>query len=153
MANRTFTQIYFHVVFGTRFRKELIPTNFQPELNKYICGIIGQRGHKCFIVNGVSDHIHLFFSFNQNDLLPELVREIKRTSGVFIREKLSNRRFRWQNGYGAFSVNHQGIENVYKYIENQQERHKNKTFFQEYEEYLTESDLEDIRDYRMTFCD
>ncbi|MFT4779195.1 MAG: putative transposase [Flavobacteriales bacterium] len=153
MANRTFTQIYFHVVFGTRFRKELIPTNFQPELNKYIFGVISKRGHRCFIVNGVSDHIHLFLSFNQNDQLPELVREVKRTSSNFIREKIRNKRFRWQNGYGAFSVNHQGIERVYNYIENQQIRHKEKTYFQEYDEFLTECGVEDKRDYLIGFDD
>lgn len=153
MANRTFTQIYFHVVFGTRFRRHLIPTNFQLELNKYICGILSKRGHKCFIVNGVSDHIHLFFSFDQNDQLPELIREIKRTSGNYIREKTNNNGFKWQNGYGAFSVNHQGIEKVYKYIENQQARHKESTFFQEYDDFLTECGVEDKRDYTMTFSD
>jgi len=143
MANRTFTQIYFHVVFGTRYRTQWIPTNFQPELNKYVCGILNERGHKCFIVNGVTDHIHLFFSLNQNDPLPDLVREIKQNTTTLIRRKLHCPNFRWQNGYGAFSVGRGGVDRLFKYIENQQIRHKDKTFFQEYDEFLTECGVED----------
>ena len=45
-------------------------------------------------------------------------------------------RFHWQSGYGAFSVSQSGVQAVMKYIEEQEEHHRRKTFQEEYREFL-----------------
>jgi hypothetical protein len=45
-------------------------------------------------------------------------------------------KFNWQEGFGAFSYSHAQIDQVVKYILNQEEHHKKKTFKEEYLETL-----------------
>ena len=53
------------------------------------------------------------------------------TGTLFIKGK-----FRWQESYGAFSYSHSHIDRVVKYIINQEQHHKKKTFREEYIELL-----------------
>jgi hypothetical protein len=50
--------------------------------------------------------------------------------------------FRWQEGYGAFSYSRSQISNVVNYIENQEEHHRNKTFLEEYKQFLEQFEIE-----------
>ncbi|MBQ4359533.1 MAG: transposase, partial [Proteobacteria bacterium] len=44
--------------------------------------------------------------------------------------------FAWQEGFGAFSYAKSQIDNVIRYIENQEEHHRKKTFREEYIDFL-----------------
>ena len=59
MAN-TYSQIYIQVVFAVKGRENLLQKSWRDEVFKYISGIIIQKGQKSIIVNGVSDHVHIF---------------------------------------------------------------------------------------------
>jgi len=75
--------------------------------------------------------------------LSDLVRDIKAISSKFISEKKWIRgKFEWQKGYGAFSYSHSHIDNVVKYIKNQEEHHKKRTFKEEYMELLEKFEIE-----------
>jgi REP element-mobilizing transposase RayT len=89
------------------------------------------------------DHIHIFFGMIPDIKLSDLVRDIKSDSSTFIYEnKLSNYKFHWQKGYGAFSYSRSQRDVVIKYIMNQQKHHKKKTFQEEYLEFLRKFDVE-----------
>ncbi len=69
--------------------------------------------------------------------ISDLVRDIKNNSSNFINDQqFLKGKFSWQEGYGAFSYAHSQIEQVYKYIANQEEHHKKKTFKDEYLDFL-----------------
>ena len=51
-------------------------------------------------------------------------------------------KFEWQEGYGAFSYSKSHVQNVINYIQNQEERHKIKTFQEEYLEFLEAFEVE-----------
>ena len=63
MAN-TYTQIFIHIVFVVKGRQNLIHTKYKEELYSYIAGIIKDKNHKLFIVNGMPDHVHILFGLN-----------------------------------------------------------------------------------------
>ncbi len=65
----TYSQIYIQVVFAVQNRKALIQPQWEEELNKYITGIVQNRGQKMLAINGTSNHIH-FFNRNETRLLP-----------------------------------------------------------------------------------
>ena len=68
---------------------------------------------------------------------PRSSKEVKRTSSGWVKElspKLAN--FHWQGGYGAFSVSQSDLQEVIRYIENQEEHHKRVTFQDEYRAFL-----------------
>jgi hypothetical protein len=65
------------------------------------------------------------------------MKDIKQSSSKWINDnKLTEIHFEWQEGYGAFSYSKSQIETVIKYIQNQEEHHKIKTFREEYLEIL-----------------
>ena len=142
MAN-TYTQIFIHAVFVVKGRQNLIPNSKKDELFKYIAGIITEKGHKLFIVNGMSDHVHILIGYNPIEALSVLMKEVKRCSSIFINtNKWLKGKFEWQSGYGGFSYSKSQIDKVYKYIENQEEHHKKRTFREEYIELLKKFEVD-----------
>ena len=147
MAN-TYSQIYIHCVFAVKGRENLLQKPWRSEVFKYIAGIIREKNQKPIIVNGVSDHVHIFVGLKPSMSVSELVRDIKNNSTNFINaQKFVSKKFSWQEGFGAFSYNRSQLENVYRYIENQEQRHRKKTFREEYLELLKEFDIEHDEKY------
>ncbi len=139
----TYTQIYIQIVFTVKGKEKIISKKWKNELYKYISGIITKKGHKSIIVNGVSDHIHLFVGLNPSMAISDLVRDIKNNSSKYINNnKFVKGKFSWQEGYGAFSYAHSQVEQVYNYILNQEQHHHKKTFQEEYVEFLNKFDID-----------
>jgi|SRR5690554_3917989 len=139
----TFSQIYIQVVFAVKGRNSLIAQSWEEELYKYITGIITNKGQKLIAINGMPDHIHILIGMKPSCCLSDLVREIKKSSNAFINEKkFSKFKFEWQEGYGAFSYSHSSLDNVIAYIQNQKEHHKNKSFREEYIDFLKKFEVE-----------
>jgi len=133
----TYSQIYIQIVFAVQNRKALIQSPWEEELFKYITGIVQNKGQKLLAINGTSNHIHFFIGMKPNCCLSDLVREIKKSSNGFIKEKcFTPFAFQWQDGFGAFSYSHSQLTDVIKYIENQKEHHRKKTFKEEYISFL-----------------
>ena len=136
MAN-TYTQLYIQFVFAVQNGTSLIQTAWKDELYKYITGIVQNNKHKLIAINGMSNHIHVFTGYKPHQLIPDLLQVIKGSSSAWINKKgFVKGKFRWQEGYGAFSYSHSHIDRVVKYIINQEQHHKKKTFKEEYIELL-----------------
>lgn len=139
----TFTQIYVQVVFAVRGRASLIDYSWEEELYKYITGTVQNQGQKMLAINGMPDHIHFLIGMKPTCCLSDLVREVKKSSNAFIREKeFCPKAFNWQGGFGAFSYSHSGFSTVIRYIERQKEHHKKKTFRSEYKALLDQFEIE-----------
>ena len=132
MAN-TFTQIYLHLIFAVQNRASLIQQTWKDELYKYITGIIQNNRHKVIAINGIPNHIHILVGYKPHQLIPDLLQDIKGSSSKWINNKRFVRgKFNLQEGYGAFSYSHSQIDDVVRYIKNQEQHHKKKTFKEEY---------------------
>jgi putative transposase len=142
MAN-TYSQIYIQIVFAVQGRQNLITKNHQEELHKYITGIVQKREQKMLTVYCNPDHTHLLVGLKPNITISDLVRDIKAGSSNFINEnRWVKCKFNWQEGYGAFSYSRSQIDQVAKYILNQEEHHRKKTFKDEYLELLEKFEIE-----------
>lgn len=144
----TFSQIYIQVVFAVKGRQNLLQKPWRDEVFKYIAGIIKAKEQKPIIVNGVSDHVHVFIGLRPVMALSDLVRDIKNNSTNFINEnKFVQGKFSWQEGYGAFSYTHSQVETVYQYILNQEEHHRKRTFREEYIDFLKKFQIDHDEKY------
>jgi putative transposase len=142
MAN-TYTQIHIQTVFAVQNRQSLIKPEWKDELYKYITGIIQSYDHKVLQINGMPDHIHIFFGMRPTQSLSDLMKQLKQDSSKWINTKrLINGKFSWQAGYGAFSYSKSQVPQIIRYIANQEEHHKSKTFSDEYIELLKESGID-----------
>lgn len=139
----TFSQIYIHVVFAVRNRESLIHSSWEERLYQYITGVVRNKGQKMLAINGVNNHIHLVIGIKPSCSLSDLVREVKKSSNEWINgNKLINYKFNWQEGFGAFSYSHSQLDLVIKYVMNQKEHHKKKSFREEYLDFLKKFEIE-----------
>lgn len=142
MAN-TYTQIHIQAIFVVKNRQSLISNKWENDLYKYITGIIQNHGHKMLQINGMPDHIHLLFGMRPVQSLSDLMKQVKQDSSKWINQNgLVNGRFSWQAGYGAFSYSRSQLPQVIRYIENQKQHHKTKTFTEEYLEFLEKWEID-----------
>ena len=119
-----------HVVFSTRERKPTIPAASFAELWAVLAGI-GRNHHLTVIkIGGMADHVHILFALPANVTLAYAVQVFKANSSRWMRERVP--KFAWQEGYAAFSVSASGVGAVKKYIENQPEHHKRRSFEEEF---------------------
>ena len=139
----TFSQIYIQIIFAVKGRESLIHGSWEEELYKYISGIIKNKEQKLIAINGMPDHLHILIGMKPSCNLSDLVREIKKSSNEFIKEKsFVKGKFSWQEGYGAFSYSHSALGNVIDYIKDQKEHHRKKSFKEEYMELLNKFEIE-----------
>ncbi len=144
----TFSQIYIHVVFVVKHRSPLIKESWETELHRYITGIVQNKGQKMLVINGTANHIHFLINIKPNCCLSDLIREIKKSSNSFIKEKrFTNFKFEWQEGYGAFSYSHSALDKVINYIKHQKEHHRKISFKEEYIKFLKKFKIEHNKDY------
>ncbi|MGA0558770.1 IS200/IS605 family transposase [Larkinella sp. VNQ87] len=133
----TYTQIYLHIIFAVKNRHGLIRSTWKEDLYRYMTGIVQNQGHKLLAINGMPDHVHIFLGLNPNQSISNLLQDLKGDSSRWINtQQLVTGRFEWQAGYGAFSYSHSQIDKVVKYIINQEEHHRQKTFLEEYTTFL-----------------
>ncbi len=153
MAN-TFSQVYLQFVFAVKYRQCLIPKEHKEELHKYLTGLVQNRKSKMLAVHCMPDHVHIFVGFNPSVLISDFIKEIKVESNEFINgKKWVKERFRWQEGYGVFSYSHSAIDNVIKYILNQEAHHAKQNFKNEYHSLLKKFEIEFEEKYSFEFFD
>ena len=138
-----FSQIYIQTVFSVKNRQSLIKPEWEENLYKYTTGIVQNRGNKLFAIGGMPDHVHIFIGLKPAECISDLVREIKKATNEYIQENhFSNFKFDWQAGYGAFSYSRSHRDAVCKYILNQKEHHRQKTFEEEFIKMLSDFEVE-----------
>ena len=151
MAN-TYTQCYFHLIFAVKNRDALIKKGWKNDLEMYITGIVQNYRHKMLAIGSMPDHIHIFIGYNVNQLIPDLVEEIKTATNTLVKEKRwSKFKFEWQKGYGAFTHSRSQIDSVVNYILTQENHHKKKAFKDEYLEILQKNDIDFKKEYVFDF--
>lgn len=151
MAN-TYSQIYVQIVFAVAGRLNLIEKEWKNELYKYITGIVKNNNQKLIAVGGIENHIHILIGLKPNIALSDLVRDIKANSSRFINEKkLVRGKFSWQEGFGAFSYSHSQLNDVVRYIQNQEEHHKTNNFKDEYLKFLKRYEIDFDEKYLFDF--
>ena len=150
----TYSQMYAQMVFAVKFRQSLIHYSWEEQLYKYITGIVQNKDQKMLAINGMSDHIHIFIGMEPTCRISDLVREIKKSSDSFINDnRFVKFPFNWQEGYGCFTYSHSQIDTVIKFVMNQKEHHKKKTFKEEYIEMLKEFNVSYDEKYLFDWLD
>jgi putative transposase len=154
MKPGTFTQLFEQLVFAIRFRERLLNHARRIIVFSYISGILNNLGHKSLIVNGYSDHVHVFYGRNPSVSTSDTVSTIKKSSAWFINEqRWFTGKFQWQDGYGAFTYSRSQVDDVYNYIAKQEEHHKIKRFKEEYIEMLNTAEIEFEERFLFEFFD
>jgi len=142
MAN-AYTQIHIQSVFAVKYRAALLDKQWRDRLFQYMVGIMNYMGHRTLALNGVEDHVHIFFGLKPDVSISDSMRMLKGESSKWINDNhFIRRHFEWQGGYGAFSYRKSDVPQIVRYILNQEEHHRKVLFKEEYTGLLKEFDVE-----------
>jgi REP element-mobilizing transposase RayT len=131
-----------HLVYSTKNREHMLTDAVREELHRYSAGILKEWESPAILINSVEDHIHILYSQSKNHSLAKIVEEVKKGSSRWIKTKGNSfAGFYWQNGYGAFSVSQSNAAQVTEYIRTQREHHQNKSFQDEFREFLRRHEI------------
>jgi putative transposase len=139
----SYTQLTYHVVFATKYRRPTITEEFRARLYEYLGGTLCGHKGQAIEIGGVADHVHLLTRLSPTLAVSDVIRNLKAASSRWMRDLSPlNRSFEWQKGFGAFTVSYSQIPVIQKYIQNQIEHHRTRSFQEEYTALLQRHGIE-----------
>ena len=134
----SWVKVYIHMVFSTKNRTPYLSS---PELRQKVFRHIKDNAAEKNIwidcVNGFDNHVHCLISLGKDQTISNVAQMIKGESSFWInKNQLTTEKFAWQNEYWAVGVSESHIENVRKYIYNQEEHHRKKSFTEEVNDFM-----------------
>jgi REP element-mobilizing transposase RayT len=141
---QSLSQVLIHIVFSTKNRFPFLGDHaIRSDMHAYLGGACNRLECPCLTVGGVADHVHILCALSRNHSISEILADIKRESSKWVKTKGTDlAKFAWQNGYGVFSVSRSHVQDVSRYIREQEEHHRKKTFQEEYREFLEKHGVE-----------
>ena len=124
----TFLCLHYHAVFSTKNREPSLQKEWRPRVHEYLGGIVNGLGARSGMVGGAADHVHILFELKATHCLADFMREVKKASSMWIHNEMKVGTFAWQEGYATFTAAASGLERIRRYIENQEEHHRHRTF-------------------------
>jgi putative transposase len=133
----SFVKIWLHIVWGTKNRVPILSVSIRKELFQHIKNNAKQKQIHIDCINGHVDHVHCLIGLNTDMSISKTMQLLKGESAFWVnKNNLIKSKFEWADEYFAVSVSESLVNNVRKYILNQEEHHKKTTFAQEYESFI-----------------
>jgi putative transposase len=131
--------LYLYLVWTTWDRFSLITPDIERRLYRNIESEARGMGCSVLALNGTSDHVHLVTSFPATVTIADVVKQVKGVSSHFVNETLQpEAQFKWQGGYGAFTVSRWDLPKIIRYVKRQKEHHAADDLWLELEESFEE---------------
>jgi len=144
----SFTQTFCHGVITVKYRQAQISEDWEEQLYHVIGGALKELKHVPLMINGVDDHLHVLWRHHRTKSVAETMKIIKGRSSHWINDKgFTSSLFRWQPGYGAFSVSIDRVSTVKRYIARQKVHHAKESFKKEYVRLLNAQGAIDLEPY------
>jgi putative transposase len=137
-----YLSLLVHFTWSTKGRQPWLETDMRDDLYSYIGGIMKHKRAKLIAAGGMYDHVHLCASMPSTITVADFVNAVKANSSRWIHDSYGQLRdFAWQEGYGAFSVSKSEEGKVVRYISNQENHHRKRTFKEELIELLKKHEI------------
>jgi REP element-mobilizing transposase RayT len=140
---QSLASILVHLVFSTKNREPFLTPEIETELHPYMATVLRVVDSPSLTMNGTADHVHILLRLGRTRTIAEVVEEVKTSSSKWIKTKGPRfAGFHWQAGYGAFSIGEPGVPALRRYIANQKEHHRVRTFQEEFRAFLAKYRIE-----------
>lgn len=120
-----FTRLYVHLVWATWDRLPLIGEELEGSLFSCMRVEAGEVGAEVIALGGVEDHVHVLVRIPATVSVSTLVQRMKGASSHLVTHLPDALDFfKWQGGYGAFTVSAWDVRRIGAYIRRQREHHQ-----------------------------
>ncbi len=142
--SQSLSQIYLHIVFSTKARRPFLQDKtIRERMHVYLKGICDKQDCQSLKVGGVDDHVHIACRLAKTMDVSSLIKALKQGSSIWVKSQFpALSAFHWQNGYGAFSISPSHLPALKQYIDNQEERHRQEPFQDEFRRLLKIYEIE-----------
>ncbi len=141
----TYLSLRVHLVWATKDRRPWLDPEWRSRLFACAATIVTRKGSRLLCAGGARDHIHLYVALSATITVAKLVDTIKSNTARWVHHRISHRRnFRWQHGYGAFSVSASDDASLREYIRNQERRYGERPSTDEYQSLLERHGIEGL---------
>ncbi len=134
-----YVRIWVHLIWSTKNRKPTLTKEFRKNIIAHI--ELNAKAKNIFLdcIGGHTDHIHTLLSLRSDLSIARVAQMLKGESSHWVNElRMTPFKFEWQDEYLALSVSESAIDVIRRYIKEQEEHHKRKTFTEEYQEIIDE---------------
>jgi len=132
-----YVRIWVHFVWSTKNREPILKKEIRQEMFDHIESNAKQKGILLDIINGYHEHVHALVRLKADETVAKLAQLLKGESSHWSnKQNLLPGKFEWQDEYFAVSVSESSVEEVRRYIRNQEDHHRTKPFSEEYDEFL-----------------
>ena len=142
---QSLAKVNVHIICSTKNRTPwLKDAAVRCELFAYLATILKNIvDSPAIIINGGVDHIHILCRLSRKFAIMDVIKVAKTETTKWIKKQGPGlAEFAWQAGYGVFSVSESNVEQVKRYIANQEEHHKRMSFQDEFREFCRRHGLE-----------
>jgi len=143
MSLHSYSRVWLHVIWATLDRRPLLAKPAGAKLSSHLTEYASQKGIYTKVNYVNRDHVHLLLDLPTSLCVEEAMLLLKGSSSHWVNETgLVPGKFAWGRGYGVFSVSHSGVGEVAKYMLNQEEHHRKRTFAEEFKLFLERYELQ-----------
>lgn len=140
---QSIARVYIHAVFSTKHRVPNLDQEIRERLYLYIGGILNNIGCVPIQIGGTDDHIHVLYAISRTITIADSIKKLKANSSGWVSETFPRcRQFEWQPGYLVKSADPDNCESLVRYIQDQEQHHKNVSFIDELRDMLQRMGME-----------
>ena len=143
MSTHSYSRCWLHLIWETLRREPMLDKHAATLASTNLSDYAEGKGIYMKINYFNAEHTHALIDLPTNLTIEQAVQLLKGSSSHWINQnQLVKGRFAWARGYGAFSVSQSEVNRVTKYIAQQEEHHRKRSFAQEYELFVKRYGLE-----------
>jgi putative transposase len=137
MSIHSYSRCWLHLTWATLNRERLLPKPAAAKLSGFFYEYAQSKDIYVKINFVNAEHVHVLIDLPTQYSIEETVKLLKGASSHWVNQnRIVAAKFSWGRGYGAFSVSQSSVDNVSKYIANQEEHHRKRSFAEEYERFV-----------------
>ena len=125
------------MIWGTLDRAKVLNKAAAKRVSRYLDDYAESKGVYVKVNYVNADHVHALVDLPTALSIEELMQLLKGNSSHWINSNdIITGKFAWGRGYGAFSVSESNVGLVARYIADQEEHHRVRTFAEEFKEFI-----------------
>jgi len=143
MSTHSYSRPWTHLIWETLDREPMLDRRAAAKASTFLTDYSLQKGIYMKINYFNADHTHALIDLPTRYSIEEVIKLLKGGSSYWINHnRLIKGRFAWGVGYRAFSVSPSDVGRVARYIANQEEHHRKRTYGEEYAMFVKKYGLE-----------
>jgi putative transposase len=143
MSRHSYSRCWLHLIWTTLDREPILVKPAAVKASRFLSEYAHEKNIYMKINYVNSEHVHALIDLPTSKSIEEIVQLFKGSSSHWINQnRLLRGRFSWGRGYGAFSVSNSNVSQVARYIAQQEEHHRKKSFGEEFERLVNRYGLE-----------